>query len=132
MNTPSVNGTDCLGSNRPAPRTAISKPTTWWGSTYGSRVDVQAYGGCVATIGYPGRRDLTPTEADPDKMYTGNHGGTSSAGTYTHRNTLVPIGTTRQGRAHEMRTGRQARWGAGGPVRPVHGQALLKVFLAQR
>ncbi|REE96952.1 alpha-tubulin suppressor-like RCC1 family protein [Thermomonospora umbrina] len=70
---PSPGGTNCLGASPPAERTAMSF------STYGSRVDVQAYGSCVATIGRPGNQNLTPTETDPNKMYNGTFNGTSSA-----------------------------------------------------
>ncbi|MEV8632536.1 S8 family serine peptidase [Streptosporangium sp. NPDC051023] len=70
---PSPGGTNCLGSTPPAERTALSF------STYGSRVDVQAYGSCVATLGIPGSQDLTPSETNPNKMYTGYFNGTSSA-----------------------------------------------------
>ncbi|GAB3280418.1 hypothetical protein GCM10027589_07340 [Actinocorallia lasiicapitis] len=75
---PTVNGANCYGTNRPAPRTAINTPTTGWGSTYGSRVDVQGYGNCVTTVGVPAHKYLTPSETDPNKMYT-RAGGTSSA-----------------------------------------------------
>ncbi|MEV7010051.1 S8 family serine peptidase [Streptosporangium sp. NPDC051022] len=70
---PSPGGTNCHGPNAPAELTALSF------STYGSRVDVQAYGTCVATLGIPGSQDLTPSETDPNKMYTGVFSGTSSA-----------------------------------------------------
>ncbi|REE99718.1 alpha-tubulin suppressor-like RCC1 family protein [Thermomonospora umbrina] len=76
---PSVNGSNCLGAGRPAARTAIAKPVTWWGSTHGSRVNVQGYGMCVATTGLPNAKGLTPSETDPNKMYTGTFNGTSSA-----------------------------------------------------
>ncbi|WP_344928359.1 S8 family serine peptidase [Streptosporangium carneum] len=70
---PSPGGTNCLGSSPPAERTAMSF------STYGSRVDVQAYGACVATLGTTSSNDLTPSVTDPTKMYTGVFSGTSSA-----------------------------------------------------
>ncbi|HEX2312108.1 MAG TPA: hypothetical protein VHJ17_00105 [Thermomonospora sp.] len=70
---PSPGGSNCLGSAPPAERTALSF------STYGSRVDVQAYGSCVATMGRPGNQTLTPTETDPNKMYDDRFNGTSSA-----------------------------------------------------
>ncbi|MFC6883614.1 S8 family serine peptidase [Actinomadura yumaensis] len=75
---PTVNGGNCLGANRPAARTALSKSYHWWGSTYGGRVDVQGYGECVATVGTPSARSLTPTETDPNKQFT-YYNGTSSA-----------------------------------------------------
>ncbi|GAA3107733.1 S8 family serine peptidase [Streptosporangium carneum] len=70
---PSPGGTNCTGSTPAAERTALSF------STYGSRVDVQAYGACVATLGVPGWQDLTPSETDPTKMYAPYFSGTSSA-----------------------------------------------------
>ncbi|MEV8638114.1 S8 family serine peptidase, partial [Streptosporangium sp. NPDC051023] len=70
---PSPGGTNCTGSTPPAARTALSF------STYGSRVDVQAYGACAATLGTPGGQDLTPSETNPNKAYTGSFSGTSSA-----------------------------------------------------
>ncbi|MEV7907645.1 S8 family serine peptidase, partial [Streptomyces anulatus] len=71
---PSPGGTNCTGSTPTAELRALSF------STYGSRVDVQAYGTCVATLGVPGRQALTPSETDPNKMYTPFFSGTSSAG----------------------------------------------------
>ncbi|MFC3979438.1 RCC1 domain-containing protein [Streptosporangium jomthongense] len=70
---PSPGGTNCLGSAPPAERTAMSF------STYGSRVDLQAYGACVATLGVPLANDLTPSETNPNKIYSGRFSGTSSA-----------------------------------------------------
>ncbi|MEV7010047.1 S8 family serine peptidase [Streptosporangium sp. NPDC051022] len=70
---PAPGGTNCTGSTPPAERTAM------WFSTYGSRVDVQAYGACVASLGTPGGHDLNPSETNPNKMYTGTFSGTSSA-----------------------------------------------------
>ncbi|MEV4094789.1 S8 family serine peptidase [Streptosporangium saharense] len=70
---PSPGGTNCLGSSPPAERTALPL------STYGSRLDVQAYGSCVATTSAPGWQDLTPSETNPNKTYAGTFNGTSSA-----------------------------------------------------
>ncbi|WP_344925986.1 S8 family serine peptidase [Streptosporangium carneum] len=70
---PSPGGTNCTGSSPTAELRALSF------STYGSRVDVQAYGACVATLGVTGWKDLTPSVTDPNKMYTGTFDGTSSA-----------------------------------------------------
>ncbi|MEV7004876.1 S8 family serine peptidase [Streptosporangium sp. NPDC051022] len=70
---PSPGGTNCMGSTPPAELTALSF------STYGSRVDIQGYGACVATLGIPGYQDLTPTETNPNKLYTPYFNGTSSA-----------------------------------------------------
>ncbi|MEV8632540.1 S8 family serine peptidase [Streptosporangium sp. NPDC051023] len=70
---PSPGGTNCTGLPLPAERTALSF------STYGSRVDVQAYGTCGATLGAPGWQDLSPSETDPNKMYISSFGGTSGA-----------------------------------------------------
>ncbi|POM25853.1 Regulator of chromosome condensation (RCC1) repeat protein [Actinomadura rubteroloni] len=75
---PSPGGSNCLGSSPPAERTAINL-AGWWASSYGSRVDLQAYGSCVATLGVTGYQDLTPSETDPNKMYRGTFNGTSSA-----------------------------------------------------
>jgi uncharacterized repeat protein (TIGR01451 family) len=47
-------------------------------STYGSRVDVQAWGTGITTTGY-GDRYMGPTAADQDEWYTGTFGGTSGA-----------------------------------------------------
>ncbi|WP_084734906.1 S8 family serine peptidase [Actinophytocola xinjiangensis] len=59
----------------PAPRTVRDF------STYGTRVDVQGWGNCIASFGGlgPGRNDLTPTETDPNRMYWSNMNGTSGA-----------------------------------------------------
>ncbi|REE98542.1 hypothetical protein [Thermomonospora umbrina] len=60
-------------------------PARSYSSTYGSRVNVQGYYGRATSLGVPkawGRSDaqtLTPNETDPDKMYTGQFGGTSNA-----------------------------------------------------
>ncbi|MEV8636681.1 S8 family serine peptidase [Streptosporangium sp. NPDC051023] len=70
---PSPGGTNCTGSTPAAELTALSF------STYGSRVDVQAYGACAASLGTPGWQDLTPSETNPNKLYTGTFNGTSSA-----------------------------------------------------
>ncbi|MFC0038054.1 S8 family serine peptidase [Actinomadura rayongensis] len=70
---PSLGGVNCEGSGRPAARTAM--PYT----TYGSRVDVQGYGACVASLGTPGFQDLSASETDPNKMYRSTFNGTSSA-----------------------------------------------------
>ncbi|MFI7538357.1 S8 family serine peptidase [Streptosporangium sp. NPDC049376] len=70
---PSPGGTNCTGSSPAAERTALSF------STYGSRLDVQAYGACVATLGVPGWQELTPSETNPNKLYNGSFNGTSSA-----------------------------------------------------
>jgi alpha-tubulin suppressor-like RCC1 family protein len=48
-------------------------------TNYGSRVDLQAYGRCVTTLGDPDHRDLTPSESNPNKMYDSDFNGTSSA-----------------------------------------------------
>lgn len=54
-------------------------------TNYGSRVDIQAHGRCVASLGTQlagtdgPHNELTPTETNPNKMYTGNFNGTSSA-----------------------------------------------------
>ncbi|REF00287.1 hypothetical protein [Thermomonospora umbrina] len=59
-------------------------PRTGW-STHGSRVDVQGFYGCGTSIGVPAAwgasrsQSLTPSETDPNKMYTGEFGGTSNA-----------------------------------------------------
>ncbi|MEV4095937.1 S8 family serine peptidase [Streptosporangium saharense] len=71
--SPSPGGVNCHGSGAPTELTAMGF------STYGSRLDVQAYGVCVATLGIPSVRDLTPSESNPNKNYTGTFSGTSSA-----------------------------------------------------
>ncbi|MFP3967253.1 S8 family serine peptidase [Actinomadura fulvescens] len=78
---PSEAGANCSGSSRPPARTAIHKdPETFWGTTFGSRVDVQGYGDCVATLGtFPNGNDLSPTETDQNKLYYSWFNGTSSA-----------------------------------------------------
>ncbi|WP_424186900.1 S8 family serine peptidase [Actinokineospora sp. G85] len=48
-------------------------------TTYGSRVDVQAHGACIASLGTPSEKDFTPTETDPNKMYWKHMSGTSGA-----------------------------------------------------
>jgi alpha-tubulin suppressor-like RCC1 family protein len=70
---PSLGGSNCEGGNRPAARTAM--PYT----TYGTRVDVQGYGACVASLGTPGFQDLSASATDPNKMYRSTFNGTSSA-----------------------------------------------------
>ncbi|MCG5215869.1 RCC1 domain-containing protein [Streptosporangium soli] len=70
---PSPGGSNCQGTSPPAELTPTST------TTYGSRVDIQAYGRCVATLGIPGLQHLTPSETDPDKMYYDRFNGTSSA-----------------------------------------------------
>jgi hypothetical protein len=57
----------------PAPRASMGF------STYGSRVDVQAWGKCVTSLGTPEIRDLTPSETDANRMYWSNMNGTSAA-----------------------------------------------------
>ncbi|POM25845.1 Regulator of chromosome condensation (RCC1) repeat protein [Actinomadura rubteroloni] len=74
---PSPGGSNCTGSSPLPERTALGF------STYGSRLDVQDYGACVATLGVPGNQGLTPSETDPNKMYTGTFNGTSSASAIT-------------------------------------------------
>ncbi|MER7213318.1 S8 family serine peptidase [Streptosporangium sp. NPDC000239] len=64
----------CVGTPPSADRTALPL------SSYGVRVDVQAYGECVASTTAPGWQDLTPLETDPNKTYAGGFGGTSGAG----------------------------------------------------
>lgn len=54
-------------------RKAINEPG-WWGTNYGSRVDVQGWGNSVTTAGYG---DLFNQGAD--RLYTDEFGGTSSA-----------------------------------------------------
>ncbi|WP_271219033.1 S8 family serine peptidase [Streptosporangium carneum] len=71
---PSPGGTNCTGSSPAPERSALSF------STYGLRVNVQAYGACVATLGAPGWQELTPSETNPNKLYAGTFNGTSSAG----------------------------------------------------
>ncbi|MEV8630805.1 S8 family serine peptidase [Streptosporangium sp. NPDC051023] len=70
---PSPGGTNCTGSAPTAELRALSF------STYGSRVDIQAYGACVAALGIPGSQDLTPSETNPNKLYISYFSGTSSA-----------------------------------------------------
>ncbi|WP_419995731.1 S8 family serine peptidase [Streptomyces boninensis] len=54
-------------------------PTNY--TNYGKRVDLQAYGRCVATLGVPGAANNLPdgTQTDPNKMYLGTFTGTSAA-----------------------------------------------------
>ncbi|REE96682.1 S8 family serine peptidase [Thermomonospora umbrina] len=107
---PSPGGSNCYGSNRPPARTAINVPG--WGSVYGSRVDVQGYGNCVATLGVPGRQGLTPSETDPNKMYMHDFGGTSSAGAVT-----AGVVAALQGAAEH----------SGAPLAPALVRHILKV-----
>lgn len=74
---PSTNGVNCNGSSRPAARTAQVFSTG--GAVHGSRVDLQGYGTCAASIGTPGYQDLTPNETDPNKMYRDDFSGASAA-----------------------------------------------------
>jgi alpha-tubulin suppressor-like RCC1 family protein len=60
----------------PLPRTAMGF------STYGTRVDLQGWGKCIASLGGPhsvNEHDLTPSETNPNKMYMSNMNGTSGA-----------------------------------------------------
>ncbi|MQY08047.1 RCC1 domain-containing protein [Actinomadura macrotermitis] len=70
---PSLGGGNCEGRNRPAARTAMAY------TTYGTRVDLQGYGACVASAGSPGAQDLSASTTDPNKMYRSTFNGTSSA-----------------------------------------------------
>ncbi|REE94927.1 S8 family serine peptidase [Thermomonospora umbrina] len=70
---PSPGGGNCNGSNRPAERTAMSF------STYGSRVDVQAYGTCIWSTGNLGGGSYPPGGTDGNKIYTSSFSGTSGA-----------------------------------------------------
>ncbi|NGN65983.1 S8 family serine peptidase [Streptomyces sp. A7024] len=72
---PAPAGSTCNG--------AAPARSPWPKSTYGSRLDVQAYGHCAATPSYPGVQNLTPGQTDPNKMYHGDMGGTSSASAIT-------------------------------------------------
>lgn len=74
---PSENGVNCMGSGRPAERSRLIGAT--WSGTYGSMVDLQGYGDCVASLGTPGWKTLTPYETDPNKMYLNNFSGASAA-----------------------------------------------------
>lgn len=56
------------------PRSRLDFPN-WWGSSYGTRVDVQGWGECVVTAGYG---DLQGG-ANKNVWYTSGFGGTSSA-----------------------------------------------------
>ncbi|WP_018654574.1 S8 family serine peptidase [Actinomadura flavalba] len=74
---PSPGGTNCLGSNRPPARSRLALDD--FGSTFGSRVNVQAHGHCIVTTGVPTRNGHTPGQTDPNKMYSNSFGGTSGA-----------------------------------------------------
>ncbi|MFC0039620.1 ricin-type beta-trefoil lectin domain protein [Actinomadura rayongensis] len=74
---PSTGGVNCNGSSRPAARTA--EVFSGWGAVHGSRVNVQGYGTCVATIGTPGYQDLTPDETNPNALYRDDFNGASAA-----------------------------------------------------
>jgi subtilisin-like proprotein convertase family protein len=56
------------------PRSRLDFPN-WWGSSYGTRVDVQGWGECVVTAGYGGLQG----GANRNVWYTGAFSGTSSA-----------------------------------------------------
>ncbi|REE98420.1 S8 family serine peptidase [Thermomonospora umbrina] len=103
---PSDNGVNCVDANRPAERTA------WKYSTYGSRVDVQGYGLCIATLGVSSWKNLTPSETDPNKMYRGEFGGTSGAGAI-----VAGVVASLQGVAKHM----------GAPLSPQLVRHILKV-----
>ncbi|SDD10856.1 RCC1 domain-containing protein [Actinokineospora iranica] len=72
---PNIPGTAECVPGRPAERTSTAF------STHGQRVNLQAYGKCIATLGGGPEmlRDLTPTATDPNKMYWSNMNGTSGA-----------------------------------------------------
>jgi len=72
---PDIPGTAECVPGRPAERTSMPF------STHGSRVDLQAYGRCVATLGggLDPLQDLTPAETDPNRVYWSNMNGTSGA-----------------------------------------------------
>ncbi|REE98345.1 ricin-type beta-trefoil lectin domain protein [Thermomonospora umbrina] len=66
-------GTACKPGHTPPALTASVK------ATHGSRVDLQGYGECAATIGTPAYKNLTPNETDPSKQYRDNFNGASAA-----------------------------------------------------
>ncbi|WP_103560901.1 RCC1 domain-containing protein [Actinomadura rubteroloni] len=106
---PSPSGTNCLGANPPVERSAIN--LSWWGSNYGSRVDVQAYGSCVAAAGTLTYRDLTSNVNDPNKVYRSMFNGTSSASAI-----MAGAVATVQGVAKKY----------GGPLEPAQVRQILK------